>query len=287
MKRMLRAVLLFFVFLCGTPVFAQSAVWKISHGDNVMYLAGSWHILRQTDYPLPREFDMAFERSEAVAFETNIGKLEIEIMTHMRNLLLPPGKTLKTELRPEVYERLAQECAAAGVRLEDFQQFKPAWAMMFIGVKLLEKMGFVKPGVDFHYYAHAKKAGKRRLFLESIETQLTVFDDIDPNEVAEAEVAEASMGDFDQYTRIAEYIEEWKLGKAEGTEALIEQTRLKSPALYNRLFTKRNHAWLPRLERFLKTKRTEFVIVGFGHLIGKDGLLHLLRSKGYKVEQLK
>jgi uncharacterized protein YbaP (TraB family) len=29
------------------------------------------------------------------------------------------------------------------------------------------------------------------------------------------------------------------------------------------------------------------VIVGFGHLIGKDGLLHLLRGKGYKVEQLK
>ncbi|MDR0717915.1 MAG: TraB/GumN family protein [Azoarcus sp.] len=282
MKQMLRAVLLFFVLLGGAPAFAQSAVWKISHGDNVMYLAGSWHLLRPTDYPLPKEFDMAFERAEAVAFETNLDMLNLKAMTYMQHFYLPPGKTLKTELRPDVYERLARESAAIGARLEDFQQFKPAWAIMFLEVKLLENLGFVKPGVDFHYYALAKKAGKRRLFMESVETQLTIFDDIDPNEIAEA-----SMGEFDQYTRLNEYVDEWKLGKLEGTEELVEQTRLKSPAFYNRLFTKRNHAWLPRLERFLKTKRTEFVIVGFGHLIGKDGLLHLLRGKGYKVEQLK
>ncbi|MDR2031929.1 MAG: TraB/GumN family protein [Azoarcus sp.] len=283
MKRTLRGFLLFFACLCGMPVFAQSAVWKISNGGNVMYLAGSWHVLRQSDYPLPGEFDMAFERSEAVAFEANLLDMAgLKSMTYLRHMRLPPGKTLKTELHPEVYERLAQKSAAMDIRLEDFMQFKPAWATMFLEVKLLEKLGFTRQGVDFHYYARARKAGKRRLFMESVESQLTLFDDIDPNEVTEA-----SLGEFEQYAKMNEYVEEWKRGGFEETEKLIEQIRSQSPVLYDRLFTRRNHAWLPRLERFLKTKRTEFVIVGFGHLVGKDGLLHLLHSKGYKVEQLK
>ena len=35
---------------------AESAVWKVSKGEDYLYLAGTVHVLRASDYPLPREF---------------------------------------------------------------------------------------------------------------------------------------------------------------------------------------------------------------------------------------
>jgi hypothetical protein len=44
--------------------------------------------------------------------------------------------------------------------------------------------------------------------------------------------------------------------------------------------------WIPKIDRLLQSNETYFVIVGAGHLGGPDGLLALLRQRGYKVEQL-
>jgi hypothetical protein len=41
-----------------------------------------------------------------------------------------------------------------------------------------------------------------------------------------------------------------------------------------------------KIEDFLRTKETYFVIVGAGHLVGEKGILQILKRKGYVVEQL-
>ena len=41
-----------------------------------------------------------------------------------------------------------------------------------------------------------------------------------------------------------------------------------------------------KIEDFLKMKETYFVIVGAGHLIGKKGIVEILKAKGYRVEQM-
>jgi hypothetical protein len=41
-----------------------------------------------------------------------------------------------------------------------------------------------------------------------------------------------------------------------------------------------------KIEDFLKAKKTYFVIVGAGHLVGDQGIIEILKGKGYLVEQL-
>ena len=41
-----------------------------------------------------------------------------------------------------------------------------------------------------------------------------------------------------------------------------------------------------KIEDFLKTKETFFVIVGAGHLVGEKGIVETLKTKGYVVEQM-
>ena len=52
--------------------FSQSSVWKVSKGENTLYLAGSIHFLRPSDYPLPLEYETAFEKSDKLILETDL-----------------------------------------------------------------------------------------------------------------------------------------------------------------------------------------------------------------------
>ena len=58
------------------------------------------------------------------------------------------------------------------------------------------------------------------------------------------------------------------------------------PELYQSLLVKRNTAWLPQLEAMLASPEVEYVLVGALHLVGKDGVINMLESRGYQVEQL-
>ena len=58
------------------------------------------------------------------------------------------------------------------------------------------------------------------------------------------------------------------------------------PELYQRLIVERNRAWLPKIESFLSQNENYLVVVGAGHLAGKNGLIEMLKAKSYTVEQL-
>ncbi len=53
-----------------------------------------------------------------------------------------------------------------------------------------------------------------------------------------------------------------------------------------KLFDERNAKMAAKIEQLLQTDRTYFIIVGAGHLVGKNGLLALLGQK-HRVEQFR
>ena len=60
---------LFLLPLCS--LFAKSSVWKVSKGGESLYIGGTCHLLRSSDYPLPPEFELAYDQSDTLAFEMN------------------------------------------------------------------------------------------------------------------------------------------------------------------------------------------------------------------------
>ena len=79
----------------------------------------------------------------------------------------------------------------------------------------------------------------------------------------------------------------WREGNREElNEQLIEFLARDYPYVYDDLVVKRNKNWLPQLATYFDTGDIEFVLVGAAHLIGEFGLLTLLASDGYKIEQL-
>ena len=53
-----------------------------------------------------------------------------------------------------------------------------------------------------------------------------------------------------------------------------------------KMIVDRNHSWLPKIDALLARRGRAFIVVGAGHVVGPDGLLTLLKAKGYTVEQM-
>ena len=76
----------------------------------------------------------------------------------------------------------------------------------------------------------------------------------------------------------------WREGDTQSLYTVaLEPMQKNDPATYKQLMTDRNNNWLVKLEQMFKNDKSEFVLVGAGHLAGEDSLLTLLENKGYQV----
>jgi uncharacterized protein YbaP (TraB family) len=78
----------------------------------------------------------------------------------------------------------------------------------------------------------------------------------------------------------------WHRGDAEAIARDNHATLSRFPSFEERLVGNRNRAWVPTIEKYISSGKTYFVVVGSAHLGGSDGLLALLRGRGYTVAQL-
>jgi uncharacterized protein YbaP (TraB family) len=269
------------------PAKQRHSLWKVQGKQNTVYLLGSVHVLRTNSYPLPAVIEAAYTNSGIAAFETDIGKLDdpSEAMKLMSKAQLPEGKTLESELSPAVYKDLKNQAETSGLPLVLLNQFTPAMAAEALeGMELL-KLGFDPAfGLDKHFYKKANGDGKIIVALEPIEAQLDLISGLTK---AEGEwFVKTTLKELENVKKdFAEIMQAWETGDANKLEKLLNEAKADSPDLFKRFLTDRNMKWMPKLEELLKGKANAIVIVGAGHLVGKDGLVEMLKKNGYVVTQ--
>ena len=84
----------------------------------------------------------------------------------------------------------------------------------------------------------------------------------------------------------ATLITAWRRGDAETLNRVVRESFQDFPSLAKRLIDVRNVNWLPKIDGYLRSGKTYFVVVGAGHIGGPNGLLVLLKARGCKIEQL-
>ena len=276
------------LFSCAsTPPHKQtgSSVWKISRGGNTLFLGGSVHILRDADYPLPDEFDMAYSQSSMLVIETDVEQLaDPGVAQYLTaNTFLPGNQTLRSVLDPETYELLAAAFREYGQRLEELRRFKPSMVVNILTLLQMQKMGFVQEGVDFYYLKKAKDEEKPVGYLESIETQIDLI--ITMGSGYENDFVRYSLYDMESTeNELLSLLDEWKNGGSSKTEEILLEMKDEWPQIYRTVITDRNSAWMPQIEQYLASGTVSFVIVGLAHIHGPDGLLQQLKNAGCKVE---
>jgi uncharacterized protein YbaP (TraB family) len=267
---------------------AASPVWAI-HGDhNTVYLAGSVHLLKANDSTLPAAFDRAYAGSQTLVMEIDLGKVDQSSAAAwmLQNGVLPQGKTLRDVVGETRYQRISNEAQRLGLPLDMLQQFQP-WVL---GLQMTEleytREGFdPEAGVEQQLERRAQSDGKPTMGLETLDQQLGFFQALTTDQ--QNKFLDLTLEDLHEVdSEFRQVIGSWRAGDADKLAALLSEEYQRFPALYQLLVTQRNHSWEPQIQRFLHDDRNYFVVVGSLHLVGKGGLLELLRKDGYKVEQL-
>jgi uncharacterized protein len=287
MKKVIFSFML--VLLTCTVAAAESSVWKAQKGNSTLYLGGTCHILRESDYPLPPEFARAYRASEVVVFETDLGKLqEPEAQQKLlASAMYSDGSTVEKHLSPAAYQELKDYCESNGIPLLSLQGFKPSMLMLMLSLMELMKMGVTQRGVDLFFYDLAHKDKKVIVGLESVDEQIQyVASMADGNE---NEFVSYSIKDLSTIQQQFDILANaWRTGDTEQLDGIMNSDlKTRQPKLYKKLITDRNRNWLPKIDAFLKSPKTEFILVGVGHLVGPDGIIETLRKKGYLIEKLK
>ena len=277
--------------LLASSVFAKSPVFKVSKGDDHLFIGGTIHLLSANDYPLPQAFDQAFDAAEHVYFETNISEISSpEVQAKLAQVMtLPAGKTLKTELNDETYIKLEEFLNERQIPIVALNQLTPGAVSVTLSLLELQRLGLGDPnsGVDQFFESKTHKVNKSAFYLESLEEQigfLNSFNSVDSNVIINS-----SLEDLSDLTKNwKEALNAWRVGDMELMSESIGGNDLKSefPQIYKILLTDRNTRWVTEIKSMLTSKEVELVLVGALHLVHDDGLIEQLKRVGYKVEQL-
>lgn len=269
---------------------AQAMVWKAEKGGEVVYLGGTIHLLRESDLPIPAQYETAYDSADLILLETDIGAVNTPEFQQklMLRAALPEGRRLDSLLSKEAYDALSSHCAEAGLPIEVLGGYRPSViVLMLLGVEILKMGADPEYGVDLFFFRRARGEGKETAYFEDVDEQLEYL--VTMGEGYESEFVLQSLGELDTTAEtIDEMIGYWKTGDAgKMHQIMTKEMKEKHPRLYQTLLLDRNAKWLEAIEDLFETEEDEFVLVGAAHLIGDDGILAVLEDRGYSVEQLR
>jgi uncharacterized protein YbaP (TraB family) len=245
-------------------------------------------MLRASDYPLPAEFFTAYKNSGKIIFEVQPD--EAENPEHMGDLLSGAvyidGTTLKDHISSAAYAKAEKFCKERNYPLEQYQVLKPTMFVMTLTLLETEKIGAdPRKGIDNFFKERAVQDGKATGSLETMDQQIRLLSSIDAS-VGSDQILE-SIDELKQIeVMLGEYLAAWRKGDEPQMEDLYIKELKRYPQLYQTLIVDRNNQWVRNMESYLNGSGNTMVIVGAAHLVGPDGLVNLLRKRGYKVVKL-
>jgi uncharacterized protein YbaP (TraB family) len=263
------------------------SLWELHGKHNTVYLLGSIHVLRPSDYPLPPAVLEAYANSKSVLMEVNLDEIGSEqVQSEMlASATLAEGKTLPDVLGKERYARAAALAREAGVELSMFDQFAPWFAAEAISQLQLSQLGF-KPesGVEMYFMEKARNDGKSVAGLETVHDQISLFQNMSLDTQAEYLLSSLEQA-HDLPTEVDSMVRAWQRGDTQWFAAEMKSELGRDARLYDSVLSARNRKWLPKIEALLEGDKNTLVIVGTGHLVGRDSVIDLLKKDGIGAAQ--
>jgi len=267
---------------------SRVSIWKVSGEQAEVYLAGSVHLLRESDLPVPAAYDEVYELADEVVFELDMAEvLSPATAIKVQSLgALPSGERLDERLGEGLMERLRGYLRERSLPPATMDRFHPGMAYLTLGSLEAMRHG-ARPefGLEVQYYRKAVADGKPTGGLETIEDQigrLLGLEDALVSALIEETLDEAGGGP-EILDRI---VAAWREGDEEGLAELVVDKMDLWPEVRQTLLIERNENWIEPIERSLGGDRCVLFLVGAAHLVGEGSVIDLLERRGHRPEQL-
>jgi uncharacterized protein len=261
---------------------AMHALWELHGKHNTVYILGSIHVLRPSDYPLAPAVLNAYGNAKSIFMEVNLQEIDSQQMQMelLASARLPEGKTLPDIMGKQRYARAGALARELGIDISIFDAFAPWFVAEAISQLQLQQLGFQPTsGVEMFFLEHARSDGKSVAGLETVHDQIALFTALSLD--AQADYLVSSLEEaHDLPKEVDDMVHAWQRGDTVWFADQLKSEFGRDPALYESLLVARNRKWVPKIEALLNDDKNYLVIVGTGHLVGQGSVIELLGKDG-------
>lgn len=281
MKWMIGVLIVLFSMNASAQSSGSSLLWEIS-GNGLAkpsYLYGTFHMLCANDYAISETIRQKLLSTQQLYLEVDITKpgVQQELMTQMKFSESSLDKELGTD-----FQQVDQAFQAiTGISLNLFKQFKPFVSMSMLTLKTLDCPDKIQP--ESILSGIAKNANLGIEGLESVADQVAAVNaqPLDSQLLALKKMVEQ----FDiSKKEMKELVRVYQLNHTDSIYAYMKNQSMSND-FEQHMLIKRNRNWIPKMVSAFH-QSPAFFAVGAGHLGGPEGVLALLREKGYQLKPL-
>jgi uncharacterized protein YbaP (TraB family) len=260
----------------------NTLLWKISGNglSRSCYLYGTMHVLCADDATVSDSLKLAIKYADQIYFELDMDNMN-EMLGAMKYLRMNDGKKLSELITKDEYARVESyfKLHAVPLPLAMMNRFKPYFISSLIGEQMMSCEQ--KNGMEELIMRESKKYNKEIKGLETTEFQASIFDSIPYEKQAKDLVS--YIDSIDSYKAVTmEMVEVYRQQNLERMDSLMHKSDPGMDEYMDILLYGRNRHWVDQMPEIMKGKCILFA-VGAGHLPGEQGVINLLRKKGYKV----
>lgn len=265
-----------------------SSVWAAEKDGHTIYLAGTIHLLREKDYPLPDVFEQAYRDSKKLVFELPPGSEgDGEVAQRMQRMgSFPDDDELSSHVAPDTLKQVLGWAEKKMIPQSTIRGYRPWFLSLIIASVEYQALGAVSDrGLDTWFEKRAAKDGKPGAGLETVEYQLSLFSNLS-GKLQEQLLLQTLDESVTMKKNFDELLAAWRGGDLAKLQEIMFRDADKFPELMEDFLNKRNQAWITPIMRHLSDGGQVMVLIGAGHLGGKAGVLELLKAKGCTIRQL-
>jgi uncharacterized protein YbaP (TraB family) len=265
-------------------------LWKAKRKDQTVYLLGTIHVAKPTFYPLPQEIENAANESKVLFVEVDVAqadKSKILESLKERGTYRPP-ETLSKNLSPQVRAILDEYLKWSGESIGIYDAWKPWVVTEVLSASAIRRAGYKGDlGIDLHLLKEAHAAKKKIVSLESADSQLKLMESFDKS-TQEKMLAAEVLSFKDVSKEVNTITDAWCHGDLNKMATLWDPlggaNDLKEAKI--KLLDARNRSMADTLEKSLPESGVSMVAVGAAHFAGSNGLLEILKQRGFEINQI-
>ncbi|MGL4873024.1 MAG: TraB/GumN family protein [Clostridium sp.] len=267
---------------------AKGYQWKVEKDGKELYLIGTMH-------PINDEYNYFSDTVSDIIEKTNVLSLEVnaseqDALLANARIMYEGGKTIEDDLNKKEVEALRLLAKDTGLDYEKLKVYKAQGIVQNISAVTYEKANLDMKTFDDMLKERYLKDNKKVDQVENMEFQIELLDKIQGIDTLKEMLNGYEEGSFEELSKEdVEYAKNIMEAYKTGDEAfMLEAIKMQkeNEETYKSLILDRNVDMVKKIEEYMNLDEKYVVAVGALHFFGDDGIVELLKEKGYSVTKL-
>ena len=275
-------------FSNSSKLEAKGFQWEVKKDNKTMYLIATMHPINNDYEYFTKTIKEILKNTDVLAVEINPS--EDELLKFNVEGTYSGGKSIEDELNKKQIKNLKSICKEVNYDYEKIKVLKPYLIVNNLQSILYERAGLAMETFDDMLVKNSLKKNKRVVELETIGFQVNLLNKVNGINALKVNLDIHKDGKFIENGKdIINYSKDLMDGYSKGDTKVMEEAvkiQKQNKKEYNLMIKDRNRNMVKKMEGFFNENGVYTIAVGSLHFFGEDGIVNIMKDKGYEVTRI-